>query len=123
MAVYFARPSERGVITLLRPLSVSFWMFTEIVGRRKREDALVSVHHQHPFQQAAALVVEKIFIPAAFHQFGDHHHDASIGMLHRKIENGLNQRSDHEAIGRSERHQFWQRITRSAEWSQHIAFP
>jgi hypothetical protein len=53
----------------------------EIVGGVQGEDALVAFDEKEPFEEAAALVVEEIFVPAAFGEFWDYDEDAAIGLL------------------------------------------
>jgi hypothetical protein len=53
-------------------------VFAEVVGGADSKDALVATDLQEPFQEAAALVVQKIFVPAAFDEFGDDHHNAPL---------------------------------------------
>lgn len=55
----------------------------DVVRRGDREDALIAAGQQHPFQQAAALVVEEIFVPVILDHFGNDHQDAPVRMLFR----------------------------------------
>ena len=66
----------------------------EIVRRVEREDALVAFHEKQPLEQAAALIVQKIFVPLPFGEFGNDDNDATIGMLRGELQ---------ECIERSER--------------------
>jgi hypothetical protein len=52
-----------GVLTFVRRIG----MIAEVIGGAHGEDTLVAADLQHPFEQAATLVVEKIFVPRAFH--------------------------------------------------------
>jgi hypothetical protein len=63
------------------------------------EDTFVAAGEQHPFQKAAALIVEEIFEPSVLHQLRDDDHNAPTGILFREIENKLNHRNDDEAVG------------------------
>jgi len=56
-------------------------MIAQVIGGVDGENALVATNFQHPFQQAAALVVQEVFVPRAFDQFGDDHDDAAVRML------------------------------------------
>src|SRR5580698_8344171 len=75
-------------------------VMTEIVGRVERVDALVAFDEQEPFEQAAALVVQKILVPPSFGEFGNDDDDAAIGVFGGELENVLNDGDDHEAIWR-----------------------
>ena len=56
-------------------------MMSEVIRGVEREDMLVAFHEKQPLEQAAALIVEEIFVPAAFGEFGNDDNDATIGML------------------------------------------
>src|SRR5258706_6706623 len=75
-------------------------VFDEVVGCAYGEDALVAADLQGPLQEAAALIVEKILVPAALYEFGDDDHDAAMGMLFRQIQNVLKNGQDDESVGR-----------------------
>jgi hypothetical protein len=55
--------------------------FPDIPGRSHRKDALIAAGEKHPFQKPAALIVEEIFVPFVFHEFGYDDNNAAIGML------------------------------------------
>lgn len=98
-------------------------MIAKIVRGAHSENALVAADQKHPFQQAAALVVEEIFVPAAFHQLGNDHDDTAIGMLVGQFQNVLNDRNNNEAIRRREHQQFRRFRAGAAERSFDIPFP
>ena len=56
-------------------------LFPDVPGRAHREDAFIAAGEKHPFKKAAALIVEKVFVPFVFHEFGYNHNNAAIGML------------------------------------------
>ena len=64
-------------------------VFAEVVGCADGEDAFVAADLQGPFQEAAALIVQKIFVPAAFYEFGDDDHDAPLRVLFGQVQNVL----------------------------------
>jgi hypothetical protein len=59
----------------------------DVRGRAHSEDAFIAAGEKHPFQKAAALIVEEVFVPFVFHKLGYDYDDAAIGMLFRKVEN------------------------------------
>src|SRR5438445_7886377 len=92
------RPLPENVIAVdLRTLNVlrQLWfvagvgVIAEVVGRADGEDALVAADVKSPFQEAAALIVEKIFVPMAFYEFRDDDHNAPVRMVFRQIQNVL----------------------------------
>src|SRR5258708_26704987 len=62
---------------------------SEIVVRTYGEDALIAAHEQHPFEQAAALVVKKIFGPVALDEFRNHDDNASLRLLRVQLDDLL----------------------------------
>lgn len=95
----------------------------EIVGRVEGEDALVAFDEEEPFEEAAALVVEEIFVPAAFGEFGNDNEDAAIGLLGGKLKDVLDDRDDDEAVWRREADKFWGRIAGGYEWFDDKTIP
>src|SRR6266404_6087045 len=81
-------------------------VIAEVVGGAYGEDALVAADLQRPFQEAAALIVQKIFVPAAFYEFGDDDHNSPLRMLFRQIQNVLKNGQDDETVGRRQYQQF-----------------
>src|SRR5579859_5997179 len=69
----------------------------KIIGRADREDAGIAADQERPLEQASALVVQKVFVPAIFHQFGNDHDNAPVRMLLREFENVLDDGDDDEA--------------------------
>ena len=82
----------------------------EVVRRVEREDALVAFDKEKPLEQATALIVQKIFVPLAFGEFGDDHDDATLGLFRGELKNVLNDRHDHKAIRRGKADEFRRRI-------------
>lgn len=78
---YKGKRAQPRVALLLVPVFKLLVAAGEVVGRGEREDAVVPVGEEHPFEEAATLVVQKIFVPMAFDEFGNYHHDAAIGLL------------------------------------------
>ena len=74
----------------------------EIVRSVECVDALVALYEQKPFEETAALIVQEIFVPLAFGEFGNDDEDAAIGLLSGELKNVLNDRHDDEAIWRWE---------------------
>src|ERR1700686_3349803 len=75
-------------------------VFAEGVGCADGEDALVAAALQGPFQEATALIVQKIFVPSAFYEFGDHHHNAPLRVLLGQVQDVLKNGQDDESEGR-----------------------
>ena len=98
-------------------------MMAEVVGGVEREDALVAFYEEEPFEEAAALVVEKIFVPAAFGEFGDDDDDAAVRLLGGKLKNVLNDGNDDKAIRRRKADEFWRRIAGGFERFDDEAIP
>src|SRR6266478_9318586 len=67
---------------------------SEIVGRTYGKDALIAAHAQHPFEQAAALVVKKIFVPVAFDELWNHDDHATLRLPGGQVEDVLNDGND-----------------------------
>ena len=63
------------------PPQMELRSFAHVPRRAHREDALVALHHQQPFQHPATLIVQEILEPSVFHEFGYDHDDVAIGML------------------------------------------
>src|SRR5258707_4035297 len=95
----------------------------DVPGGSHRKDALVAVGEQHPFEKAAALIVEKVFKPSVFHEFGYHHDDAAIGVLLGKIEDELNDGNDDEAVWRRQHLELWRLFAFRAEGGLDVALP
>lgn len=74
----------------------------EIAGRGEREDALIALGEERPFEEAAALVVQEIFVPVIFHQLRDDHHDAAVRIFLGQLQHILHHRNDYQAVGRRE---------------------
>ena len=100
-------------------------MVAEIVGGVEGEDALIAFYQQEPFEQAAALIVEEIFVPLAFGEFGDDDDDAALGLFGGELKNVLNDRHDHEAIRRRKSNEFRRRIASGFEGrdNEMVPFP
>src|SRR5208283_2747194 len=71
----------------------------EVVGGGECENALVALDHQGPLEEAAALVVEEIFVPTLLDEFGNDDDDATVGMLLGESQNELNDGNYYEAVG------------------------
>src|SRR5258708_19282752 len=95
----------------------------DVTGRSHRKDALVAVGEQHPFEKAAALIVEKVFKPSVFHELGYNHDDAAIGMLLGKVEDELNDGNDDEAVWRRQDLKLWRLFAFRAEGGLDVALP
>src|ERR1700751_1784801 len=63
-------------------------------------NALVALREERPLEQPAALVMQKIFIPAIFDERGDDDDDRALRMFCGESKNVLGERDDHETIGR-----------------------
>jgi hypothetical protein len=74
------RPDFPSVLSGEIPAGSSM-LVGQVVGRRNGEDAVVAAGQQHPFEQAAALVVKEILVPMILDKLGNDHHDAAVGML------------------------------------------
>src|SRR5260370_35551335 len=95
----------------------------DVPGRSHRKDALVAVGEQHPFEKAAALIVEKVFKPSVFHELGYNHDDAAIGMLLGKVEDELNDGNDDEAVWRRQDLKLWRLFAVRAEGGLKVGLP
>jgi hypothetical protein len=95
----------------------------EIVGRVQREDAFVAFDEEEPFEEAAALVVEEIFVPATFGEFWNDDEDAAIGLLSGELKNVLNDWNDDEAVWRWETDELWRRVAGGFEWLDDETIP
>src|SRR5258708_28845799 len=95
----------------------------DVPGGSHCKDALVAVGEQHPFEKAAALIVEKVFKPAVFHELGYDYDDAAIGMLLGKIEDELNDGNDDEAVRGRQDLKLWRLLAFGAEGRLEVALP
>ena len=71
----------------------------EVVGGGEGEDALVALDHQGPFEEAAALVVQEIFVPAFLNELGNDDDNAAFGILPGELQNILDDGNDNETVG------------------------
>ena len=78
---------------------MELFSFADVPGGADGEDALIALHKEQPLQKPAALIVEKVFVPAVFNELRDDDDDVALGMLFREIENELNDGNDDEAVG------------------------
>ena len=76
-----------------------FQLVGEVTGGGEGKDALVALGQEGPFEQAAALVVQEILVPAIFNESGNNDNDSAVGIFFGEIEHVLNQRDDDETIG------------------------
>jgi len=78
--------------------------FPRVIGniawRGESGNALIALGEEGPLEQAAALVMQKIFIPAIFDERGDDDDDRALRMFCGESKNVLDERDDHETIGR-----------------------
>ena len=95
----------------------------EIAGGRDGEDAFVALSEEGPFQEAAALVVEKIFVPVVFDEGGDDDDDTALRILCGKIEYVLNKRDDDEAVRRREDRECGRSLAGGVKWGFDVALP
>src|SRR5947207_995815 len=72
----------------------------DVVWRADGENALVAADQERPFKEACTLIVQEIFVPAIFDQFGNDDNNMTSGVLFRELENVLNQGNNNEAVGR-----------------------
>jgi len=97
--------------------------FSEVVGSADGEDTLIAADQEHPFEQAAALVVKKIFVPVAFDEFRNHHNDAALWMQRGQFEDVLKNRYDDEPVRRRQDQELGRRMAGCAERRLDVALP
>ena len=78
----------------------------DVPGSADRENSGIAAGEEDPFQKAAALIVEEVFVPPVLDQLGYDNDDAARRMLRREIENELDDRNDDETVGRGKDVQF-----------------
>ncbi len=100
-----------------------FQLVGEIAWGGQSEDALVALSEEGPLEQAAALVVEKIFEPTIFDEGGNDDDHAALRILFRKLENVLDERDDDETVGRREDGEAGRSLADCAEGSFDVALP
>jgi hypothetical protein len=88
-----------------------------------REDAFIAARQKHPFQKAASLIVEKVFVPSVLHKLRYDHNNAAIGMFLRKIENELNDGNHDKAVRGRQDLELWRLLALRAERSLNVLFP
>jgi len=74
------RHKTRGV-TLLNLDDLFRGLVRDVVGRADRENTFVATDEESPLEEPGTLIVQEIFVPAVFDQFGDDHDDAPVGMF------------------------------------------
>src|SRR5260370_28368514 len=74
-------------VTLLNLDDLFRGMLREGVRRSYGEDARVAVDQQRPFEQAGALVVQEVLLPAALHQLRNYHPNLPRGLLLLQLPN------------------------------------
>jgi len=72
----------------------------KVVRGGQGEDAVITADEEHPFEDAAALIVEKIFVPMAFDQLWNDDDDAAVWVFAGKFKDELHYGNENEAIGR-----------------------
>src|SRR5271155_3691740 len=95
----------------------------KIVGRRDGENIFVAAHQQQPFEQASTLIVQKIFVPAIFHQFWNQHYELAVRMLFGQRQDVLNNRNDNKAVRRREDLELGWLATDLAKRADDVALP
>ncbi len=70
----------------------------DVVWRADGENALVAADQERPFKEACTLIVQEIFVPAIFDQFGNDDNNMTSGVLFRELQNVLNQGNNNEAV-------------------------
>src|SRR5260370_6206837 len=98
-------------------------MVRDVVGGAGGENARVAADEERPFEESAALVVQKIFVPAILDQFGNDHDNLAVGVLGREFENELDNRNNYETIGRRQADELGWFDTGGAVGLIHVAFP
>ena len=73
--------------------------FPDVPGRTHGEDAFIAAGEKHPFQKAATLIVQEVFVPFIFHQLRDDYDNAARWIFLSQIENELNDGNDDKAVG------------------------
>src|SRR5208283_2335291 len=88
-----------------------------------REDAFIAAGEKRPFQQAASLIVEEVFVPFVLHKLRYDHNNAASRISLCKVEDELNDGNDDKAIGgRQDLEPGWLLAFR-AKGSLNILFP
>src|SRR5208283_2202834 len=97
--------------------------FADVPGGADGKDALIALHEEQPFQQAATLIVEEVLKPAVFDKFRYDDDDFAIGMLPGEIEDELNDGNNDEAIRRRQDLELRRFLAGGAEGLLDVALP
>src|SRR5438045_9509531 len=71
----------------------------DVVWRADGENALVAADQERPFKEACTLIVQEIFVPAIFDQFGNDNNNMPRGGHLRALETVLNKGKRNEEAG------------------------
>src|ERR1700746_3582013 len=101
--------------------------FPRVIGniawRGESGNALIALGEEGPLEQAAALVMQKIFIPAILDERGDNNDDTAMRMFCGQFKNVLHEWDDHETIRRRKDLESGGILARFAERCFDVALP